>query len=1019
MKKKILLSVMAALCLFYQVLAQPKAQQNKIILSGIVTDDSGLPLPGASVNYYPEQLTAITNKDGTFHLTVSQTRGRLTFSFTGFQKLELPAERFSNTNVKVTMKPSQSTLDEVQVIAYGKTTKRFNTGDVSTVTAATIETQPVSNPLAALEGRVPGLIISQNSGVAGSSFKVQIRGQSALDLGLSKNDPLFIVDGVPFESGNTSSNQINSAANNPTSISSGGLSPLNSISPSDIESIEVLKDADATAIYGSRGANGVILITTKKGKAGADKISFSVNTGFSKVGRKLPLLNTSQYLQVRKEGFANDGLTPNSTPGDPGFAPDITLWDNNRYTDFQKLLIGGTAHSTDARGTVSGGNVNTQFLVGGGYHRETTVYSSDFSDAVASAHFSITHASENKRFTLLFTGLFSNDNNRLPRYDLTRYINLPPNLNLYDASGKLAWQDQNVLYSSLGNGDIINPLSLLQDKYRSVNENLNGNLQLGYKILPGLTLRSSFGYNSFRTDERSMRPTAAIDPNSGELPSAAFASSQNKNWIIEPQLEYNMINGAHKLNVLVGNTYQDRSADSYAQQGNNYNSDLLLNSIAAASQITAVNDHSPYRYTALFGRVNYNLADKYLLNLSARRDGSSRFAPDKRMANFGAIGAAWIFSGENFFQKAIPFLSFGKLRSSYGQTGNDQIGEYKYLNLWTNTAIPYGGIPGLIPRTLYNPDYSWEVNKKFEAAIELGFLKDNLLLSTAYYNNESSNQLISYNLPSQTGFFSVTRNFPGKVRNTGWEILLTSKNFHSKEFSWTTTFNITVPKNKLIAFPDLATSSYASRYVIGQSLNLVNAYKYAGVDSQTGLYKVVDTNGDGQLNVADYQVSGNLDPKFYGGLQNSITWHSFDLGFFFEFRKQRGLNYLGQLSNTPPGWIYNQPDLVLNRWQQPGETGPVQRYTTGFTNALTAAAYLANSDGIYTDASFIRLKNVSLSYRIPEQIIRKYHLGSCRLFIEGQNLLTITNYQGSDPENMNFFVLPPLRTLVAGLQLNL
>jgi TonB-linked SusC/RagA family outer membrane protein len=1004
------------LCPFYKLSAQEIQRPIPAPVMGKITDEQGNPLPGATVYLLENKQTVITGPDGTFSIT-GKIGQSLLVTFIGYKDFKYVLKATDLKPLVILLKRSSNALDEIQIIAYGKTTKRFNTGNVTTVTADDLGNQPVSNVMAALEGRIPGMVISQTSGVPGSSFNVQIRGQSALDLTLSKNDPLFIVDGVPFESGNSATNQINSAANNPISISAGGLSPLNSINPADIQSIDVLKDADATAIYGSRGANGVILITTKKGKAGATKFNISANTGVSKVGRSVNLLNTQQYVQMRKEAFANDGIPLSNNPGDPGFAPDITLWDTTRYTNFKKLLIGKPAYATDVQASVSGGNENTQFLVGGGYHRETTAYGSDFSDAVASVHFSVTHSSADKRFNLLFSGLYSNDNNQLPQFDLTRYINLPPNLKLYDSSGKLAWEDGGVVYSSLGS-DIVNPLSLLLQKYQSVNENLLGNMQLSYKILPNLVFRTSLGYNTFSSNETSTTPSTAIDPNFGTLPSAAFASSENKNWIIEPQLEYNRSTAHDKLDILIGSTFQNRSGTMSSMYGSNYNSDLLLNSIAAAPVINAFNDFVQYRYTAFFGRINYNLHDKYILNITARRDGSSRFAPENRFANFGAVGGAWLFTNEPFVKNSLPFLSFGKLRGSYGRTGNDQIGDYKFLNLWSNTFNTYDGLSGLYPKGLYNPDYKWEINKKAEAALELGFFHDDLLFTTAYYNNRSDNQLISYSLPSQTGFFNVVRNFPGLVSNSGWEFTLATKNFHKKDFTWTTSFSLTIPKNKLLAFPNLSSSSYSSRYVIGQSLNLIYALKYNGVDPQTGLYAYDDKNKDGQLTTDDYQVLGNLDPKYYGGLQNNVTYKQFDLTFFFEFRKQLGANYLSQLAFNPPGWIYNQPNLVLNRWQKPGNIALVQQFTSGYTDAYSAIGQMSYSNGIYSDASFIRLKNVSLSYRLPLTLLSKTHIQNCRLFVEAQNVFTITHFKGSDPETQNFYVLPPLRTIVGGIQFN-
>jgi TonB-linked SusC/RagA family outer membrane protein len=1016
MKKTILLSVMAVLCLFFKVNAQQINPPNTFLIYGKVLDEKGLPMPGATVRVQESKILTVTGPNGDFDIS-GRIGQRLLVSFIGYKAVIYTLDKIGAEPIMIKLLPAASSLDEIQVIAYGQTTRRFNTGSVASVTAADIESQPVTNVLSAMEGRVPGLVISQSSGVPGSSYNVQIRGQSALDLTLSKNDPLFIIDGVPFESGNAATNQINSAANNPASISSGGLSPLNTINPADIESIEVLKDADATAIYGSRAANGVILISTKKGRAGATKINIAANTGISKIGRSVNMLNTQQFVQMRKEAYANDGLVPSSDPSDRGYAPDITVWDTSRYADFKKLLIGNTAHTTDVQGSVSGGNANTQFLIGSGYHRESTVYAGDFADAIASMHFNINHTSTDKRFNLMFSGMYANDNNRMPRTDLTRYLDLPPNLKLYDPSGKLAWDDQGIVYSSLGS-DIINPLSLLNEHYQSVNENLLGNMQLSYKILHNLVFRTSLGYNTFRSDETTTRPSIAIDPNSGELASAGFASSHNQNWIIEPQLEYSRVSASDKLNILIGNTYQNKAGNTSSMYGTNYNSDLLLNSIAAAPVITAYNDQVQYRYTAFFGRINYNLHDKYILNISARRDGSSRFAPKNRFANFGAIGAAWLFTGESFVKNTLPFLSFGKLRGSYGRTGNDQIGDYKFLNLWSNTINTYDGLSGLYPKSLYNPDYKWEINKKAEAALELGFFHDDLLLTTAYYNNRSSNQLINYALPGQTGFFNVVQNFPGLVSNTGWEFTLTTKNFHRKDFNWSTSFNLTIPKNKLLAFPNLSTSSYASRYVIGQSLNLIYALKYTGVDPQTGLYTYEDKNKDGQLSTDDYQVLGNLDPKYYGGLQNNISYKQFDLSFFFEFRKQLGLNYLNQLAFNPPGWIYNQPDLVLSRWQKPGDNAPVQQFTSGYTNAYAAVGQMAYSNEIYSDASFIRLKNVSLAYRLPVSWLSKWHIQNCRLYLEAQNVFTITHFKGSDPETQNFYVLPPLRTIVGGIQFN-
>jgi len=991
----------------------PVAPSKKLInVNGKVVDEAGQPLPAISILLQGTDRATTTNSSGSFELYQVPEDAPIIAQGIGF-----PAQAFNATTVMVLrLSRSVSDLDEVQVIAYGTTTKRFNTGSVTTIKAEDIGRQPVSNPLAALQGHVPGLIITQTSGVPGSGFNVQIRGQSSLDPSISQNNPLFVIDGVPFETGNLTTNQLTSAANNPTSQNTGGLSALNSINPQDIESVEVLKDADATSIYGSRGANGVILITTKKGSKGKTDIIVNGNTGFSRIGRSMNMLTTSQYVQMRREALNNDGLTPSADASNAGYAPDIMILETNVTTDFKDLLLGGTARYNNIQVAMTGGNSFTQFRLGANYHRETTVYPGDFSDKIGSANFNLNHRSANGKLTVQFSGIYSSDRNSLPRVDMARYINLIPNLKLYTESGDLKWDDLGVTYRSLNNQT--NPLAFLYQNYKSTNDNLIGNLNLAYQIIDGLKIKANLGYNTFNTQEKSTVPTKAIDPNTSTLPSASFAYSNNRSWIIEPQLEYNMKNEYGSWDILLGTTFQDKSSTNNLTNGTNYNSDLLLNSISAAGNVTAINNQLQYRYSAAFGRLSYNLKNKYLLNLTGRRDGSSRFGPGRQWANFGAVGAGWIFSSESFAKTKLSFLSFGKLRASYGSTGNDQIGDYQYLNLWSNTSVAYTGIPGLMPTALYNPDYGWEVNKKFEAALELGFLNDRILFNGSYYDNRSSNQLIRYLLPTQTGSSSIIKNFPGLVANSGIELTINSKNISKQKFSWTSAFNISFPKNKLLSFPDLARSSYSTKYEIGKSLTLVRAFEYLGVDTQTGLYSFKDVNGDGVIYDGDYLYFSNLDPKYYGGLQNNIKVGAFDCSFFFQFTKQEGQNYLAQLGSTTPGRITNQPDLVLDRWVMPGDQTAIQKFTSLFDGpASTTQSAMSLSTGRYTDASYIKLRNLNLGCEIPAKTISRTGLSSCRLYISVQNIFTITNYKGADPEVQDFYRMPPLRTFVGGVQI--
>jgi len=395
-------------------------------ISGIVADESGEAIASATVGIKGTNIATACNSNGEWSLDYEGEYTTLLISSIGYKAKEVFMQGKNYFNV--VLEKSISSLDETIIIAYGKTTQRLNTGSVSKVTSAEISKQPVSNVLAALEGRVPGLVVTQTSGVPGSSFKVEIRGRSSLDLGLSRNDPLFIIDGVPFEPGNLPTNQLVMAANQPGNTSAGGLSAFNSVNPDDVESVEVLKDADATSIYGSRGANGVILITTKKGRAGKTKLSINLSAGWSEVTRTMDMLTTQQYVAMRREAISNDGFIPNVTaPFGNGYAPDLLLWDTTQYVNYKKLILGNTAFSTDANVSLSGGNSQTQFLISSGFHRETNVFSSDLSDKKGSVHFNIYHATTDKKLSINFSGFYSNDNNQLIQKDLTQYISLPPN----------------------------------------------------------------------------------------------------------------------------------------------------------------------------------------------------------------------------------------------------------------------------------------------------------------------------------------------------------------------------------------------------------------------------------------------------------------------------------------------------------------------------------------------------------------------------------------------------------------
>jgi TonB-linked SusC/RagA family outer membrane protein len=718
-----------------------------------------------------------------------------------------------------------------------------------------------------------------------------------------------------------------------------------------------------------------------------------------------------------KEAYANDGITPGPT------IYDLTgAWDIKKSTDWQKELMDNNASVTNIQTAVSGGNEISQYTFGGGYRKEKPMFPGNFSDQKVSVHFKLNTSGFNNKFKAMLSGNFLSDNNLLPTIDITtQALSLPPNApDGFNADGTINWQ--NGTYSS-------NPYQFLLSQYRGKTNNLVASSLLSYDILPGLQLKSSFGYNLMHVREINNKTIASqLNFPGAAAPSASAKFSDNNisSWIIEPQITYEQNIGKGKLSGLLGLTLQQNLFDGQIILAEGYTNDAFLGSLAAASQISK--DASPYeqyKYTAAYGRVNYNFADRYILNLTARRDGSSRFGPGKQFGNFGAIGAAWLFTNESFLKDKLLPLSFGKLRASYGTVGNQPASNYGYLELYDfNTgSLSYQGGQALKPINIYAPDFSWEVSEKLEVGIELGFLQDKVLFSASYFRNHSDNQLVSYSLPKISGFSSITANLPAKVENKGWEFTLNTTNISSKSFTWSSSFNFTASENRLQSFPGIENTYYNSSLIIGKSLGITKAYNYARVDPETGVYQFYNASGaltftpDFDL---DRTVLIDTDPKFYGGLQNNFSYGNFELGVFFTFVKQQGLTPAFTYNNPPGASRLNRYAEALDRWQKTGDEATYQKFTSrNFGEVYDAYKYAQESSFAYTDASYIRLKNLSLAWRLPKALQQKMGLSNMRIYVHGQNLLTITGYKGVDPEAQSVTALPPLRVWTAGIQLTL
>ncbi|MCF6404384.1 SusC/RagA family TonB-linked outer membrane protein [Chitinophaga filiformis] len=966
-------------------LTQTKEDTLRVTIRGRITDVNDQPVPGATIVIKGTSRGVTTGNNGEFELFEVARPALLRISSLGYAPVDTT---LNGTHLhEIHLKEAVNTLDATVVIGYGSSSRRLLTGAVSRITGEQLAAQPVANALAALQGQVPGVQVTSTNGLPGAQIKLYIRGRNSIAAG---NDPLFIVDGVPFDI---------TPLNNSEDLfgAAGRISPFNSINPADIESIDILKDADATAIYGSRGANGVVLITTRKGKPGRGKLDMNVRTGIGTTAGNMSMLGIHDYLALRREAFANDGVQPTAAG-----APDLLLWDTTQNINWFKELTGGTAAITNVQAGFSGGSNYNTFLVGSNFYREGTVMPTDLGYNREGVHISLQHHHPEQRLEVNLTASFVADRNKSIANDIFPFYNLPPNYPLYDSAGRLFW-----------GSSFDNPVAYFRQQSNSNTRNMLSNVVLRYRLLPGLQLKTSLGLADIRMKQFFSFPQSSQHPNNAPTSFIRTAENKRRSFIVEPQADYVLRIAKGSLHTLMGGTWQQTSRNGTLATGQGYASESAMHDLNGADTVIYKPDnYTLYRYVSFFTRVTYDWQSKYLFNASYRRDGSSRFGPGRQFGDFGSVGLAWIFTEEPFMKK-LSWLSYGKLRASGGITGNDQIADYQYMKNYGSNGN-YEGNNTLRPLRIVNNRYSWEENRKMEAAIELGFLKDRLFFSAAKYCNRSSNQLVGYQLPAMTGFTSYQANLPAMVENTGWEFELNSRNFSKTDFTWTTSANISFFTNKLKKFHDLSVSSYANAYVLGQSLNIVRGYHFTGVDPQTGLAQFEDINHDGRLSsLNDFVTIANMDPKFYGGIQNDLQYKNFSLGFFWQFIKQQGVTVA-----VKPGDFANQLTESLQRWRKPGDVTDVPRATaTAGSVAYDLNTTLLLSNAVYDDASYLRLKNMMLAYAMPASVLKKLHLQLCRVYLQGQNLLTITGYKGADPETQ--IVVPILRVITGGIQLTL
>jgi len=1002
--RKLLLTSMISCLLSFMAFGQQKT------ITGVITDKTdGQPIIGATIQVYGTSTGAVSDNDGKYTINAS-SGNTLVYRFIGMKTRELIIGEESVINI--ILEPDDIGLDEIVVVGYGSAIKRELTGSITKVETKGIAEIPAGSFDAAIQGKTPGVFIEQASGRLGETVKMRIRGSSSVS---ASNQPLYVVDGVPITTENFSSSN-----NQPTS-------PLTDIAMTDVESIQILKDASAAAIYGSRASNGVVIITTKKGKPGATKFDLQYTTGISEPSRLVDWLNAKQYLELFNEAMDNvsdgDGNVWGWMPKEDIWEYYVgPQWDDGYDTDWQnEAFQKGSVNRINL--SAAGGNEKTTFYTGLGYDKTKGILRGNNMNKMNVR----LNLDQNATSKLKFGAQLSitrtemerveNDNAFASPLQLVAQSPLTP---VYDPeTGEL--NTQTIYYNGLISlRDGLNN----QTTFRSL-----ANIYAGYEIIKDLTFRSEFGTDILDMREMNFwgRKTIGAGP-AGEAQNRSVRVI-NYNW--ENYLSYNKAFGLHNVNAVAGMSYQQSNTTGSNVEGKGFPTDYFHN-IANAAEATAFSSwETATAYLSYFARANYKYNEKYYFTLSGRVDGSSKFGIDNRFGFFPAGSVGWIISQEEFMAGINDIIPYLKLRVSYGLTGNSGIPEYAHQALYS--SINYAGRYGLEPTQLASRELGWENTTQLDIGLDFGIFNNRLTGEIDYYIKKTTDLLLYRTLPSTSGFTGYWKNV-GELENKGLEFSIHSNNFAGK-FVWTTDFNMAFNENKILSIdgPDITPNSY--NYVMeGQPIGVFNLPKFAGADPETGdalWYKTAGSNETtNNYNQAEPQICGSPNPKFTGGFNNYFEYHGIDLSILVSFVSGSKIyNGAGTYQSANAYWFDNQTVDQMDRWQKPGDITMIPQARFGYSNGDN------ESSRYLSDGSYIRIRNVSLGYNLPNKIATRLKLSACRIYIGGTNLLTFTDYKGWDPEvnstgtgrttqNTNiiqgydFYTTPQARTYTLGINIS-
>lgn len=948
-------------------------------VTGKVLDETGAALPGVTVRVKGTTTGTTTSPDGTFTLPEASNDATLVFSYIGYKSQEIRAGQPGSLTVRLA--PDQGQLNEVIVVGYGTQQRKNLTGSIAKVDPSDTKELPVGSFDAQLQGKVSGVQISSNSGVPGGAVNVRVRGATTIN---GSNTPLYVVDGVFMNN------------NSLQSISTGGKasSPIADLNPSDIENIEVLKDADATALYGARGANGVILVTTKRGNFNQKpRVSLNVSQGWAKAAKLWDLATGPEHAQLVNENWLNTtGTTPHTFANRPyrPVAEGGRGLPEEQPTYDRLSQVFRTARLQNYDISVAGGSNSTRYYIGGGFTKQESILQpiafqrasfkvnldQQLSDKVqigVSNSFSRTYRNEGRAGDGPAGGL------------LQAALHTPTLLSPYDANGQLVGRASFDNVELLVNNYDVNSTSL-----RYI-----GNLYTDVQLLPNLKFRTSFGVDYNNYDEEEYWNTLLI-AGAGVGGLATSSITQYTSLLNENTLNYRQQFGKHGLGVLVGQGLQSDTNGRTFAQGTGFPNNNFKE-ISAASVTSSTQNWSGYRLASFFGRTDYNYDDRYLLNVSFRADGSSRFGKANQWGYFPSVGAAWRIKQESFLRDATV-LSDLKLRASYGITGNQNgIGNFAARGLW-NGGANYLGSAGIAPQQLANADLKWEQTSQANVGVDVGVFDNRITLELNAYYKYTKNGLIQLTEPATTGFSSYWANAV-EVSNKGLELVLNTVNIRKEGFTWNTSFNIASNANNIEKLTTPTT--FGSRNLIlqqqGNPLYSFWVYKQLYVDPETGNVVYDDVDKDGRITAADRQIVGSIWPRFFGGLNNTISYKDFDASALISFQSGNKV-YNHNRFFGEGGGARDEARVIfasnLDRWQKLGDQTDVPR-----PDGINVNNYLDGGSRWLEDGSFVRLRNVSVGYTLPEKLTKGLLGGTVRLYAQGTNLVLLTKYSGLDPES--------------------